>query len=239
MKVVIQTDYNFDWLNTNMYEAKLGFESMDYEVVKARDKFDLEQITKDEQAIVVGNVNFVRQGMKMQGIEPPEPIDYPDGLSQYYGRDIQMKPLFDVDFPAFVKPVKHKKFVGDLFLSKKDFKQKCFGDWDSNMLVWKSEQVPFRSEYRIFVDRKQGGVLGMRKYCGCWYLQPSGKILPDMVTESLECDLPVAYSIDVGLTDEWRTLIVEVNDAYALGNYGIEPLKYAKMLKHRWEELVE
>lgn len=50
-------------------------------------------------------------------------------------------------------------------------------------------------------------------------------------------DSPSAYSIDIGLTAENETIIVEVNDGYSLGSYGLDPLLYAKLLSARWAEL--
>lgn len=39
-------------------------------------------------------------------------------------------------------------------------------------------------------------------------------------------------------TDDGRTLLVEVNDGYALGCYGLQHNLYAKLLAARWAELV-
>jgi hypothetical protein len=50
-------------------------------------------------------------------------------------------------------------------------------------------------------------------------------------------DSPSAYSIDIGLTDIDETIIVEINDGYSLGSYGLDPLLYAKLLSARWAEL--
>lgn len=51
-------------------------------------------------------------------------------------------------------------------------------------------------------------------------------------------EAPVAYSLDFGVTADGRTLLVEANDAFALGAYGLEPVVYARMLEDRWLELV-
>lgn len=50
---------------------------------------------------------------------------------------------------------------------------------------------------------------------------------------------PIAYSIDVALTKEGDTVLIEVNDAYSLGTYGLDPILYSKMIEARWCELVE
>ncbi len=38
---------------------------------------------------------------------------------------------------------------------------------------------------------------------------------------------------------EGRTLVVEVNDGYALGNYGLSPLNSINFHKARWKEMVK
>ncbi|WP_238996654.1 ATP-grasp domain-containing protein [Paenibacillus pinistramenti] len=48
---------------------------------------------------------------------------------------------------------------------------------------------------------------------------------------------PNGYAVDIGLTDKGETLLIEVNDGYALGQYGLNTLDYAKLLSARWSEL--
>lgn len=49
--------------------------------------------------------------------------------------------------------------------------------------------------------------------------------------------VPAGYLADFGLTDEGRTVLIEINDGYALGSYGLFYLDYAKLLAVRWAEL--
>lgn len=48
---------------------------------------------------------------------------------------------------------------------------------------------------------------------------------------------PNAYGIDFGVTSSGETLLVEVNEGYALGCYGLFPHLYAKLVLTRWAEL--
>src|SRR4051812_6078281 len=50
-------------------------------------------------------------------------------------------------------------------------------------------------------------------------------------------DPPAAYPLDPARTDDRRTLLVEVNDAYSLGALGLKPLPYSLLLQTRWEQL--
>jgi hypothetical protein len=52
-----------------------------------------------------------------------------------------------------------------------------------------------------------------------------------------EC--PAGYAMDFGLTEDGRTLLVEINDGFALGSYGLDPIQYAKLLSACWAEAKE
>lgn len=49
---------------------------------------------------------------------------------------------------------------------------------------------------------------------------------------------PAGYALDFGVTRDGRTLLVEINDGYALGCYGLQHNLYAKLLEARWAEMV-
>lgn len=50
---------------------------------------------------------------------------------------------------------------------------------------------------------------------------------------------PIGYSIDFGITDDGRTLLVECNDGYSLGNYGVNDVTYSTLLARRWIEMIK
>ena len=47
------------------------------------------------------------------------------------------------------------------------------------------------------------------------------------------CSAPAGYSLDVGVTESGETALVEVNDGFSLGTYGLDPIEYAKLLSAR------
>ncbi len=49
---------------------------------------------------------------------------------------------------------------------------------------------------------------------------------------------PAGYAMDIGVTKNGQTLLVEINDGFALGCYGADSIQYAKLLSARWCELV-
>lgn len=50
---------------------------------------------------------------------------------------------------------------------------------------------------------------------------------------------PNACSMDICYTKDGRTLLVEMNDAYALGCYGLEKVMYARFISARWSQLLQ
>ena len=104
---------------------------------------------------------------------------------------------------------------------------------DAAVLVDCSEIVSFRSEYRCYI--LNGEVIGVRPYKGDPLLFPDGQRIREAV--AAWADAPVAWALDVGVTTTNQTLLVEVNDSYALGSYGLPPARYAAMIEARWSEL--
>ena len=45
------------------------------------------------------------------------------------------------------------------------------------------------------------------------------------------------YAFDVGILDDGRTAVVEVNEGFSLGTYGVEPTAIADALIARWQQL--
>ena len=80
-----------------------------------------------------------------------------------------------------------------------------------------------------------GAVLDVRPYVGDYHAQYDASVIDQAI--KLWQDAPCAYSLDIGVTKDGRTLVVEVNDGFALGHYGLTPLKALKFQKARWQEI--
>ena len=97
-----------------------------------------------------------------------------------------------------------------------------------------SEPVDFISEYRVFLMR--GQPIGMRYYKGNPFTAPSRKIVEAAARAWMS--QPAACLLDFGVTSDGRTLLVEANDAFAFGNYGLPEITYARILECRWRDMV-
>jgi len=91
------------------------------------------------------------------------------------------------------------------------------------------------SEYRVFVQH--GDPVDLRPYTGDPLIVPD----PAQIRGALRAyrDGPAGYALDFGVTDDGRTLVMEVNDGYAIGAYGLAPVRYAALIAARWAELRE
>lgn len=192
----------------------------------------------DPESIVIGGIGFVQEGLKRLGVPSPEPIDYPTNLRSYLQREIWENTIrtFEVpDKPIFIKPMDHGKlFTGKVVSCLKDMQG--LGYQGEDIRIWCSEPIQgtILAEFRVFI--RYGKVLDIRKYKGDPFIIPDAKIVHDAIKDYKE--QPLAYSLDFCVTSLGKTVLVEANDAYALGDYGLDMFSYSKMVYTRWSEIV-
>lgn len=235
MKVYIQSYENGIPHNYNFMNAYQGFYEMGFEIVTFYNDERFRESQKED--IIVGYVETVRTRLADFGIITPE-MDYPDELNKYLGRRIWQTKMNEVNnnpemWPVFVKPLEDKQFTGVVVRSPKDLIG-C-GIQGVNQDVYCSEIVNFVAEWRCFV--RYGHILSVRHYKGDWRKHYDYRVIENAVKEFTSA--PAGYAIDFGVTDDGRTLLIEVNDGYALGCYGLFYIDYAKLLSARWAELTQ
>ena len=134
-------------------------------------------------------------------------------------------------WPVFIKPFEDKAFTGVLVRSPKDL-MGC-GRIDEDLPIYCSEPVHFIGEWRCFV--RYGRILDVRHYKGRWQVHPDCQLIERAVQDYTSA--PAGYSMVFGLTEQGKTLLIEINDGYSLGSYGLFYLDYAELLSARWAEL--
>lgn len=208
------------------------------EVLRNRIKF-----TKDD--FVAGNITVMHNVFKQLGVKIPETHDYPDILKPYLKRKIWSGKLRDILRPIedgyadefFIKPKEQlKRFTG--FVVKDISSLYQLGNISKNIEVWASELVYWISEYRVYVIN--GKVRGIKYYIG----NPDVQL--DLITVDNAIDdyensglAPKAYGIDFGVLDTGETALIEVNEGYSLGNYGLDDKDYTELVETRWNEIVQ
>lgn len=204
-------------------------------------RLDRNQLSLSPDALVVGDVPTVQRALKRLGIEPPPDESYPEELRSYLGRRISPSTLaeiearmFEGDAPAvFVKPRDRlKRFTGFVCHGASELARTRGASRRS--LVWCAEVVSFRGEARAFVI--DGAVVDVRRY--------EGDGMPDraVVEEAVRVWTGTGraargYGIDFGVLDDGRTVLVELNDGYGLGSYGLAAATYLDLCIARWEQL--
>lgn len=193
-----------------------------------------EELDKREAGdIVVGGILMMSHVLSQNGIIPGE-YNYPDELEAYRGRRIWSTKVSDLkneELPVFIKPVDEKAAEGIVVRSWEDAAE--YGSLDPNAEVLCSEVVNFVSEWRCFV--RYGKSVGIQYYYGDEKAECNRSVIECAVKDYKTC--PAGCSLDFGVTDDGRTLLIEVNDGFALGCYGLPDTEYAKLLAARWAEL--
>ena len=240
MKVFLQREGG-EFSNINYLTAWLGFKEFGYEVQFFEWK-EIDALPLAREHIVTGGIPAVMRCLNRLGVPLPELSNMPDELRSFAGRNFWWGTLEEArnrasvpNFePFFMKPrpSDQKLFNGQVV--------RCFRDLlptaplPAETPIFGSEVVKFESEYRIFVHG--GEVIGCKHYKGDFRRMIDFTVV-DAAVAAFQA-APAAYGIDFGITDKGETLLVEVNDSYSLGCYGLGPTRYAAMIESRWNEIV-
>lgn len=224
-----------EFVTVNNYYSWTGFTILGYHTESFLFK-NLDFLSLDKETIVHGYIRSVEKAFSIIGCPIPEEISIPDELVDFAGRKIWKTTLGEIrkDEPlCFIKPLKgHKTFDGHVRDGKMcNLIQTSLCANSTEVLA--SEIVHFTTEYRGFVLNKE--LIGWKHYKGDFAKMPDVNVVRDAIKEYKTS--PVAYSIDFGLDDQGRSLLIEVNDAYSLGCYGLSPVLYAQMIEARWDEI--
>lgn len=249
-KVLLETeasrnyDFRVDGIrcwSTNVASAAQGFKQMGYELQGFRAR-KIEQAPLHRNTIVKGSIRTVRTALELLGVPQPENLDIPPSLMKYTYRNIWLTTMGAVrkaNKTVFIKPAKiQKAFRGHVFFRNSEWRETS--RLPASFEVMASEMVDFETEWRTYVLR--GEILGIKSYEGEYMENAPPKLstLKGMIADFKNA--PVAYAMDVGLIRTRgvpaKLALVEVNEGFALGNYGISDLNYARMVEARWKEMV-
>jgi hypothetical protein len=110
---------------------------------------------------------------------------------------------------------------------------KFFDKIDDEYLVYKQDMVDIASEYRCFVHK--GILKGIKHYSGDFTLFPDINLVNEII--SSYDNQPISYTIDIGILDNGKNILIEINDFFAIGSYGLDPKIYVRMLIDRFIEM--
>ncbi|MBR4515747.1 MAG: ATP-grasp domain-containing protein [Lachnospiraceae bacterium] len=235
MKAYIQTNAAGFPFNETVFNAYYGFEQLGIETVFFNKRDEL--LVSEKEDVVVGGLGPTKWRLEMLGCEYPE-LDYPEELKAYLGRNIWTSKINTVNshpemWPVFVKPYIDKRFTGRVISTTKDLIGcgSCYENYD----VICSDVLDIEAEWRAFV--RYGRILDVRQYKGDWRLHYDSTVIDNALKDYKE--QPAGFAMDFGLTAEGKTVLIEVNDGFSIGSYGLLFIDYAKLLAARWAELTE
>lgn len=183
--------------------------------------------------VPVGTVEYVEKYCRLNGIKLPDNISYPPALKKYLKRNIVKSTFEEAPDNYFVKPQKTKLFTGGI---KNQIPEKV----DGSTPVWVSEPIDFIAEYRYYINR--GKVVGHSRYDGnddC-DIEPSFEYVMQIVHDYINS--PIAYAIDIGITSDRESMLIEVNDGWSLGLYPwgtMTDFAYVELITNRWKQIAK
>ena len=233
--------------SANIANAMYGFRELGAEIIPYH-KIDeiYDKVTRED--IVLDYIGQCNSIFAKFGITPRIP-DYPDALKPFLGRKIWKDTINSISRSEekwsagyFVKPIRNKVFTGKIISSISDLVG-C-GNYSEDYEVLVSEHLDIGAEWRCFiiydeiVDVRPYGLLLDRNRKSYKY-HYDFKVLDSMLEAFVKWDeRSVACSMDICVTKDGQTLLVEINDAYSLGCYGLASIFYAKLISARWSELL-
>lgn len=230
MKAYIHAFQGKPW-NEECQAAYDGFRKLGIKCVLFSTNEQLSDRKRED--VVVGGMLIMSHALSELGITPPN-YDYPEELMDFTGRDIRIVKRNDLKrekLPVFIKPVEEKAAKGIIVRSSGDISE--YDSLDPETEIYCSEVVNFVSEWRCFV--RYGKIIGLQFYYGDRSKHCDISVIEAAVRTYK--DIPSACSLDFGKTNDGKTLLIEMNDGFALGCYGLDDVLYAKFLTARWAEL--
>lgn len=240
MRVFARQKLDNTYYNINIATAAQGFYELGVEIVPYKDFTSiLFEVTPED--IVLDGIFQCDQVFDMFNGHP-ELCDYPEILKPYMSRRVWTDTINHINntpelWNIFVKPVKHKAFTGRAVRRASDL-MGC-GNQHEDLEVICTDLLDIKREFRGFVLYDK--LIDIRPYNGDWHYNYNPAIIDRCVeTFSLWEDRPAACSLDFAVImkdSREETVFLEQNDAYALGCYGLTPLKYARLISARWAQL--
>jgi hypothetical protein len=231
-----------EWLDDFVYISKQALIERGYKVIPF-DGSDMENTLLNksfnvDEDLIIGSVQATEAYFRINNISIPKSLSYPKSLKKYLGRDIVETTFGELDnnFPYFVKPSGQVKlFTGGVIESKTHLGYlETFDKCKADTKVFKSEVMEFVSEFRCFV--LSGELKGIQYYLGDFTVFPDVNRIARMIASYNDC--PSAYTLDVGVSNDGKTYLVEVNDMWAIGSYGFNSKDYVLACARRMKEII-
>lgn len=208
-------------------------------------KLDRRQLDLSPSYLVAGETSVISKALKQLRVEPPPPNTYPEALNYMLKRKV-----WESTVKAVLHDLDSNPFYAGIFIKPKDSAKKFTGCVlnsisDRYLLKGASLQTPvlcaetvyWLSEYRVFVVNSR--IAGIRHYWGDEQVHLNLQEVEEAIRR-LEAspERTNGYGIDFGILQNGETALIEWNDGYSLGSYGLDDELYAELIIARWEEMM-
>lgn len=134
----------------------------------------------------------------------------------------------------FIKPFDIKLFTGFILDQMVHTSISDVSD-DTNVMVYDVFSSKIKSEFRCYIHNNR--VVDVRNYSGDLFCCPNEEYLKGII--DINKDFPISYTIDIGVLENGDNVVIEYNDMWAIGNYGIPNELYLRLLRDRYFEIVK
>lgn len=173
----------------------------------------------------------------------PKPDYYPTALFEFFSnRNIRKgtlslaKEIVSAGGSVFVKPEREwKSFTGFVARAISDFVP--LASFTDDYQVWLSDEIDIKCEFRIYVCN--GEILAVCQYTAEEDYSLDTKQIERSIHLLKESNYQYdTYAVDFALTPTDELVLIEMNNAFAIGKYkGISDSDYYKFLKYGFERL--
>ena len=135
----------------------------------------------------------------------------------------------------FIKPLQIKLFTG-LVLDQMEYSSLSKIPEETEVMCYDVFESVISSEWRVYVHRNNA--IDSRNYSGDFRISPDYSYVNDIIKENSK-DFPIAYTIDIGILESGENVVIEYNDMWAIGNYGLPNDLYLRLLKDRYFQIID
>lgn len=192
--------------------------------------------------LFVGSVEFMREVFKRIGITDvrlPMNSDRPHEvitLKEAHERVANGEKIF-------IKPFEIKLFTGLVLDGMQYSSLKGLPD-DTKVMAYKPFKEKILSEWRVYINN--GKIIDSRNYSGSVTVNLDYGWVNHRISDLKDKNFPISYTMDVAVLDSLPSIsplyegqaIIEFNDMWAIGNYGMPNDLYLKSLKDRYFEIM-
>lgn len=222
MTFIFELKENIDIEEVLLQKELMNYDS-NYKFLYSK-KEDLEKLYKENKRrywIPVGDIDFVQQALKIfYNIEQINPIEVPKCLrtEEFLKREYKIvsKDCLPENGIYFVKHIEKPKgfsYFGNI---------KNLKDYVSEMpegLYQVSSAKDIVSEWRVYVHRNK--IISIANYDGEQKIFPDGDIIQRMINiYRFDKNKPDSYTIDIAVTKENETILIEIHPFVSVGLYG-------------------